>query len=207
MPKKLKHSSLKEFIVPFNKGVKLETLPSFKQFDKNKYWVFETGGYHPLNGLPGVPEMYNKDTWPMTISVTRETQFVKQVPYVGATSHMYPRISLSRKQINKDNVSKSYHRLIAEAFIPNPDNLPVVNHINKNRLDYRIENLEWVTFEDNAEGSTPVDMDKLWERIQEADWWKINKHDESFESIKKKQKVLIESNQLSLELTFKDGTE
>ena len=206
MPKKLKFSSLKDFKIPFDKGIKLETLPSFQEFDKDKYWIFETGGYHPLKGLPGVPEMYNKNIWPMLISITKEI-FVKQLPYIGTTSSMYPRISLSRKQINKDNVSKSYHRLVAEAFIPNPDNLPVVNHINKNRLDYRIENLEWVTFEDNAEGSTPVDMDKLWERIQEADWWKINKHDESFESIKKRQKVLIEPNQLSLELTFKDGTE
>jgi len=150
--------------------------------------------------------MYNKNIWPMLISITKEI-FVKQLPYIGTTSSMYPRISLSRKQINKDRLSKSFHRLVAEAFIPNPDNLPVVNHINKNRVDFRIENLEWVSFEGNAEGSTPVDMDKLWEKIQEADWWKINKHDESFESIKKKQKVLIESNQLSLELTFKDGTE
>jgi len=206
LPKKLKHSSLKDFKVPFDKGVKLETLPTFEQFDKDKYWVFETGGYHPLKGLKNVPEMYNKDTWPMVISVTKETQFVKQVPYVGTTSHMYPRISLSRKQINKDNISRSFHRIVAESFIPNPDNLPVVNHINKNRLDFRIENLEWVSYEDNAEGSTPVDMEQLWEKIQTLDWWKINKHDESFESIKKRQKVLIEPNQLSLELTFKDGT-
>jgi hypothetical protein len=206
LPKKLKFSSLKDFKIPFDKGIKLETLPSFQEFDKDKYWIFETGGYHPLKGLPGVPEMYNKNIWPMLISITKEI-FVKQLPYIGTTSSMYPRISLSRKQINKDRLSKSFHRLVAEAFIPNPDNLPVVNHINKNRVDFRIENLEWVSFEGNAEGSTPVDMDKLWEKIQEADWWKINKHDESFESIKKKQKVLIESNQLSLELTFKDGTE
>jgi len=206
LPKKLKHSSLKDFKVPFHKGTKIEALSSYDDIDKNKYWIFETGGYHPLKGLPDVPEMYNKDIWPMIVSVTKKTQFVKQVPNVGFAGVLYPRISLSRKQIKKDNISKSFHRVVAEAFIPNPNNLPVVNHINKNKLDFRIENLEWVTKEDNAEGSTPVDMELLWDRIQKLDWWKINKHDESFESIKKRQTVLIEPNQLSLELTFKDGT-
>lgn len=42
------------------------------------------------------------------------------------------------------------HRLVAEAFIPNPDNLPEVNHKNKNRSDNRVENLEWCSRIDNV---------------------------------------------------------
>lgn len=42
------------------------------------------------------------------------------------------------------------HRLVAEAFIPNPDNFPEVNHINKNRQDNRVENLEWSDRVDNV---------------------------------------------------------
>ena len=38
------------------------------------------------------------------------------------------------------------HRAIAEVFIPNPDNKPTVDHINRNRHDNRVENLRWATF-------------------------------------------------------------
>lgn len=53
--------------------------------------------------------------------------------------------------LSKNSVSKSYkiHRLVAEAFIPNPDNKPQVEHIDTHRDNNCVWNLRWVTPKEN----------------------------------------------------------
>ena len=58
--------------------------------------------------------------------------------------------------LNKNGIKKTFkvHRLVALAFIPNPDNLPFVNHKDENKLNNNINNLEWCTAEYNINYGT-----------------------------------------------------
>lgn len=59
----------------------------------------------------------------------------------------YERVNLYKKsEIKQFKV----HRLVAIAFIPNPENKPCIDHINGDRVDNRVENLRWVTHKENA---------------------------------------------------------
>lgn len=56
------------------------------------------------------------------------------------------------------NVTESVHRLVATAFIKNPLNLPQVNHIDGNRNNNSVENLEWVTNLENMRHSLKIGL-------------------------------------------------
>ncbi|MBQ6232834.1 MAG: HNH endonuclease [Clostridia bacterium] len=53
--------------------------------------------------------------------------------------------------LSKNNLKKTcpIHRLVANAFIPNPDNLPCINHLDENKQNNVVGNLEWCTVERN----------------------------------------------------------
>ena len=59
----------------------------------------------------------------------------------------YLRVSLC-----KDGKMKHYsiHKLVAEAYIPNPENLPQIDHIDNNKMHNYVNNLQWITCRDNV---------------------------------------------------------
>ena len=64
------------------------------------------------------------------------------------TTHGYMEYHLCK---NGKRHHMSTHRLVAKHFIPNPNNKPFVNHIDGNKLNNNVENLEWVTHEENMQ--------------------------------------------------------
>jgi len=67
-------------------------------------------------------------------------QTIQRKGYYAVTFHMH----------NKAYCRK-VHRLVIEAFKPNPDNLPCINHIDGNKLNNHIDNLEWCTYQHNMQ--------------------------------------------------------
>ena len=66
-------------------------------------------------------------------------------PYLNTNGYYY--VSLM-----KDNIKRQFriHRLVAEAFIPNPNNLETVDHIDNCKEHNYVGNLQWLTREDNT---------------------------------------------------------
>lgn len=60
------------------------------------------------------------------------------------------------------------HRIVATAFLPNPNSLPQVNHINGDKTDNRAENLEWCTQEQNMLHAFKIGLEKPSDKQKRA---------------------------------------
>ena len=78
---------------------------------------------------------------------------VKSARYNRYLKLFFNKKGYARINLNKKGKLKTYrvHRLVAQAFIPNPNNKPQVNHKDGNKRNNCVDNLEWVTNEENYE--------------------------------------------------------
>lgn len=73
-------------------------------------------------------------------------------PILGRDGYLWIGLKGSNKRMKK------IHRLIAETFIPNPDSKPVVNHIDGNKQNNEVANLEWVTYSENTQHAINIGL-------------------------------------------------
>lgn len=96
--------------------------------------------------IPGYEGLYQISNLGNVKSVKKNKLLAKNN---NGTGYLYARLS-KNSQVKNHYI----HRLVAIAFLDNPDNLPQVNHIDEDKTNNRVDNLEWVTAKENSNHGT-----------------------------------------------------
>jgi hypothetical protein len=110
---------------------------------KKEIWkdVPQTFGQYQVSSLGRV-----RNTFRLFSGCVKIKKCRKQI--LGQYSDNYGYLALNIS-LNNQRAYRKVHRLVAQTFIPNPENKPQVNHKNGIKTDNRVENLEWVTRKEN----------------------------------------------------------
>lgn len=100
------------------------------------------------NGIIGKNKFY----------ISKEKILKERIDHKG-----YFRVALCKNNIQKDY---SIHRLVLENFVENVDNKPCVNHIDGNKQNNNLENLEWCTYSENLNHAYKLNLKKRIRNIE-----------------------------------------
>ena len=138
----------------------LSHMTCYKEISRIRRLIIEeydkmTTEWRPVKGYEGLYEVSNKGevrSLPRQVSMTMKgVQTTSFRPGKVLRPQKTP-LNYQQVVLSKDNRQrhKLVHRLVAEAFIPNPNNLPQINHLDECPGNNRVENLEWCTAKENG---------------------------------------------------------
>lgn len=128
--------------------------------------------WKPIKGYEGLYEVSN---------LGRVRSLDREIIYKNGAKHIhkgkilklqYDRYGYLYITLNNkcDTKKCTVHRLVAEAFIPNVDNKPCIDHINTIKDDNRVENLRWVTYKENM--NNELSKKHMRDRVFSEEWRK-----------------------------------
>lgn len=94
----------------------------------------------------------------------------------------YMRVSITDN--NGKRKDRKMHRLMAQTFLPNPENKPEVNHINGDKTDYRLENLEWCTRSENTKHWHKSILNDKGSSSRKCDLYYFGEYVKTFDNVK-----------------------
>lgn len=120
-------------------------------------------GYEGLYQVSNLGNVKSLVGWNGKRYIERE-KILKKTVHQGRGNYYREVVNLA---INKKRKMCKVHRLVAEAFLPNPNNLPQVNHIDGNPFNNKAENLEWCTARENVIHAVETGLKKCYRPTKE----------------------------------------